>query len=235
MVIDATPLDLGRGTSPHVAATNDSFFATGGRFNIVPERGAPQPIMLPAIDWGAESWDLAWDGSQLLYVWSARVGEQTELRGIRLDHDGALVGDPILIATLDSPMGVNIVHDGGQWVVTLSFVNADTGLAARITSDGTLRDPDGVSISVGLGATAFADGVDGRFVIIREVTESATPARGTELVAKWVSITGDKPASSSDSDDSVGCGRTDRGGSGSSALVIFVGFALRRRRRRGCG
>jgi len=236
MVVDTTPLDFGGGISPRAAATEDSFIVTGGLFKHLPERGAPQQIMLYPSQ-GIRSWDLAWDGSHFLYVWTRIVGEVVSLHGTLLDHDGALVGDEIELGTIDGSGIVNVVHDGTQWVVTWFpwlFATPDSVYAARVTSDGTLRDPVAVSLPTGVGASAFAGGSDGRFVIVREVATSTTPGRGTVLAATWASITGDPPPGTGedpdDAGESGGCCRTDRGGSGWCAIVAFVGLVLRRRR-----
>jgi hypothetical protein len=111
-----------------------------------------------------------------------------------------------VLATLNQADWVNVVHDGTQWIVTWYpwFLDTADGFeAARVTPDGTLRDPGGVHIPSGTGETVFAGSHDGRFVVVREVTTLATPGHGTRLAATWVSITGDNP----DSGGSQGYGR----------------------------
>lgn len=234
-VIDATPLDLGRGISPRVTAMDSGFMVSAGQSYVVPEMGRPLLAELPSSA-GLGSWDVRWDGQHFVMAWSQQLGEQILLHVGQFDRQGRALGEPTLLATLDRSVFVDVAHDGNQSIVTWwpwLLTKTDRISAARYTDDGTLLDPGGVDVVLDPSMSPLrrvVDGTNGRFLVVEQVEATMVPDRGFRLAARWATIEGSNPAA--DDGAGAGCGcRSQAGDSGAFGVGAIAVLMLRRRRR----
>jgi hypothetical protein len=241
-VVDLDPIDFGRGISARVAAGEGSFLvsSSGGRSYLLPEeRGQPVPIQLPAT-LGLGSWDIDWDGQHYLMAWSHGESSNRSIRAIHVDASGQTIGEPILVANVPgSSVFVEVAHDGSHSIVTWWVWAPDTLdriSAARISRNGVVLDPGGVEIILGAEASGrrrIADGTNGAFLVVQEVTTSATPDRGTRIGAWSIEIAGGGIDPTEDGPQ-AGCG-CQGGGGGRGLPVLALAWFLRRARARAAG
>lgn len=230
--IDATPLALGTGLTPRVAASDSAFLVLdGGGGALVPEQGAPQPLQLPASA-GAGGFDAEWDGSHFTVIYTQQSAQQIQLFATLVDATGKVVGTPSLLATTTDTMYVTLAYDGSQMLATwwpLLSLSTNSVSIARIASDGSVLDPDGVTAATGPGVYAVGGGAH-RIVLLRQVPQ----AIGLRTMMSFVSLdgTGSGGGGGGPGGSGGGCCRTDRGGSGAAVLAIVVVGLVRRRRRR---
>lgn len=235
-LIDATPVTLGSGQTPRVAASSDGFLVLyGGGASLVPAQGAPQALQLPASA-GAGGFDAEWDGSHFATVWTEQTGMQITLKTQLVDATGHAIGSAQTLASTTTTMFVTLAYDGSHFVAAwlpLLSVSPDSVQVARLASDGSALDPGGVTLATGTGFAGLAGGA-GHVAVLRQA--DGTP--GTRAVVSFVAVTGDNPGGGDGGGGGPGgkggggCCQTDRGGSGSAALGVVVAAMLLRRRRR---
>ncbi|HXU06035.1 MAG TPA: hypothetical protein VN903_34010, partial [Polyangia bacterium] len=109
-----------------------------------PEIALDAPVR---VEWDGPGLGLAAGASNYLFVWRT----DSDVYGARVGFDGTLVEQrPLLITpTLGTQRGARVAYNGTDWFVAYSDDRSGSVRVsgARVAADGTVRDPDGISVS----------------------------------------------------------------------------------------
>jgi MYXO-CTERM domain-containing protein len=123
---------------------------------IGPELDTDEPVTGPAAHWSQFPRVATNSDGVSLVTWQVN----TDIYGVRLGADGALVGDAFPISEWRSNQSdASVSAMGTDWFVVWSDTRAgssDSDLyGARVAADGNVLDPDGIAIATGAGQTYY--------------------------------------------------------------------------------
>jgi hypothetical protein len=124
---------------------------------IGPEIGTDEPVSGPARSWSQFPRVATNSAGVSLIAWQAN----SDIYGVRLGTDGAVMGEPFPICESRSyQFGPAVAAMGTDWFVIWSDTRAGPSTTdiygARVNAGGTVLDPDGIPIATGDGQTYYA-------------------------------------------------------------------------------